>query len=209
MRSARPSVRCVWGRARPAESRNGDPFYWRCLVPDCYTRSLDRPAPRDGLLPCSSCGGPVEVRQMPSGPHWRCTLNLRHRQRVVTHLKLPRMRELIARRDLARLERDLPQRGLFEKKRMQQPEGLPARRRRLARWRLVLPVARRTPKASSSAGSAPRRCRSLRPLQGPRSGKSFPSFSAISWASRRRRRQRTRRTCALASVPITRVSGAS
>jgi AAA domain/PLD-like domain len=93
-----------------AESRNGDPFYWRCLVPDCYTRSLDRPAPRDGLLPCASCGGPVEFRQMPSGPNWRCTINNRHRQRVIaSHLRLPRMRELIPPRDLNRLQREFAQ----------------------------------------------------------------------------------------------------
>jgi len=52
------------GELVAAESRNGDPFYWRCLVDDCYTRSLDKPAPRDGLLPCASCGGPIEFRQM-------------------------------------------------------------------------------------------------------------------------------------------------
>ena len=96
------------GELVAAEARNGDPFYWRCLVPDCYTRGLDRPAPIDGLLPCPSCGGTVEFRQMPSGPHWRCTRNNRHRQRVIaSHLRLPRMRELIPRRELTRLEREL------------------------------------------------------------------------------------------------------
>jgi hypothetical protein len=96
------------GELVAAESRNGDPFYWRCLVSDCYTRSIDRPAPRDGLLPCTSCGSPVEFAQLPSGPHWRCTANRRHRQRVIpSHLRLPRMRELIPRRDLTRLEREL------------------------------------------------------------------------------------------------------
>jgi hypothetical protein len=97
------------GELAAAESRNGDPFYWRCLVNDCYTRSIDRPAPRDGLLPCPSCGGAVEFRQMPSGPHWRCTVNPRHRQRVIaSHLRLPRMPELVPRRELARLERQFP-----------------------------------------------------------------------------------------------------
>jgi hypothetical protein len=94
------------GELVAAEARNGDPFYWRCLVPDCYTRSLDRPAPRDGMLPCASCGGPVEFRQMPTGPHWRCTVNIRHRQRLIaSHLRLPRMRELVPHRDLVRLHR--------------------------------------------------------------------------------------------------------
>ena len=102
------------GELVAAESRNGDPFYWRCLIPDCYTRSLDRPAPRDGLLPCASCGGSVEFRQMPSGPHWRCTLNPRHRQKVISsHLRLPRMRELIPRRELNKLDRQLAEPKLF------------------------------------------------------------------------------------------------
>jgi hypothetical protein len=96
------------GELVAAESRlKGDPFYWRCLVPDCYSRSLDQAAPREGLLPCSNCGARVEFRQMPTGPHWRCTANPRHRQRVIpSHLRLPRMRELVPARDLARLERE-------------------------------------------------------------------------------------------------------
>ncbi len=108
------------GELVAAESRDGDPFYWRCLVPDCYTRSLDRPAPRDGLLPCSSCGGAVEFRQMPTGPHWRCTVNNRHRQRVITlpSLRLPRMRELIPRRDIARVESELAAGGRDEQLRL-------------------------------------------------------------------------------------------
>jgi hypothetical protein len=31
-----------------AEARGGDPFYWRCAMPDCYSRSIDQPAPQDG-----------------------------------------------------------------------------------------------------------------------------------------------------------------
>jgi hypothetical protein len=90
-----------------AETRTGDPFYWRCLRADCYARSIDQPAPRDGLLPCAACGKPVEFRWMESGPHWRCTDNKRHRQRVIaSHLRLPRMRELIQEQDLTRLEQD-------------------------------------------------------------------------------------------------------
>jgi len=60
------------GELVAAESRNCGSFYWRCLIPDCYTRSLRQARARDGLLPCASWGGPVEFRQMPSGPHWRC-----------------------------------------------------------------------------------------------------------------------------------------
>jgi hypothetical protein len=100
------------GELVAAEARGGNPFYWRCATPDCYSRSLDQPAPQDGLLPCAACGGALEFRQMPTGPHWRCTLNNRHRQRVIrAHLRLPRMRELIPRRELPRVERELEARG--------------------------------------------------------------------------------------------------
>jgi hypothetical protein len=100
------------GELVAAEARNGDAFYWRCLVPDCYTRSIDAPAPRDGLIPCAACGGPVEFRQTPTGPHWRCTNNRRHRQRLIpAHLRPPRMRELVPKRDLSRLEREFKARA--------------------------------------------------------------------------------------------------
>ena len=103
-----PTCPVCGGELVAAEARGGDPFYWRCTTTDCYSRSIDQPAPQDGLLPCASCGGALEFRQMPSGPHWRCTANNRHRQRVIrSHLRLPRMRELIPRRELAQIERDL------------------------------------------------------------------------------------------------------
>jgi hypothetical protein len=91
-----------------AEARGGDPFYWRCSVPDCYTRGIDQPAPQDGRIICARCGGPVEYREMPSGHYWRCTVDHRHRQRLIpSHLRLPRMREIFRPRELARLERAL------------------------------------------------------------------------------------------------------
>ncbi len=89
-----------------AEARGGDPFYWRCSVPDCYTRGIDQAAPQDGRIICARCGGPVEYRELPSGHYWRCTVDHRHRQRVIaSHLRLPRMREMFRPRELARLER--------------------------------------------------------------------------------------------------------
>jgi hypothetical protein len=91
-----------------AEARGGDPFYWRCAVDDCYTRGIDQPAPEDGRIVCARCGGPVEYRELPSGHYWRCTVDHRHRQRLIaSHLRLPRMRELFRPRELARLERAL------------------------------------------------------------------------------------------------------
>jgi hypothetical protein len=107
-----PTCPVCGGELVAAEARGGDPFYWRCATTDCYSRSIDQPAPQDGLLPCASCGGALEFRQMNSGPHWRCTANNRHRQRVIRpHLRLPRMRELIPRDELAEVERELDARG--------------------------------------------------------------------------------------------------
>jgi hypothetical protein len=106
-----PTCPVCGGELVAAEGRR-DPFYWRCATQDCYSRSIDQPAPQDGLLPCATCGEPLEFRQMPTGPHWRCTANNRHRQRVIrSHLRLPRMRELIPRGDLAQVERALDARG--------------------------------------------------------------------------------------------------
>jgi hypothetical protein len=42
---------------------------------------------------------------MPTGAYWRCKEKHRHRQRLAaSHLRLPKMRELIPKRDLAKLE---------------------------------------------------------------------------------------------------------
>jgi len=94
----------------PAEGRTG--IYWKCVVPGCHTRSLDAAAPKDGKLVCQSCEEGVEFVELPSGPHWRCTKDKHHRQRVVpNHLKLPKMRDVVVKavgkRGLNRLEKDL------------------------------------------------------------------------------------------------------
>lgn len=89
-----------------ASEGNDEPFFWRCITPDCHTRSIGDPAPKDGRIVCRNCGEAVEFKDMPSGPHWRCTTNKHHRQKVArNHLKLPRMREIVARRDLQKLDR--------------------------------------------------------------------------------------------------------
>jgi hypothetical protein len=76
----------------PAEGRAG--VYWKCVVPGCHTRSLDSPTPKDGKIVCHACGEAVEFVELPSGPHWRCREEKRHRQQVIlNHLKLPLMEE--------------------------------------------------------------------------------------------------------------------
>jgi AAA domain/PLD-like domain len=88
-----------------ASEGNDEPFFWRCITPDCHSRSIGDRAPKDGRIICRNCGEAVEFMDMPSGPHWRCIENKHHRQRVVkNHLKLPKMREIVARRDLKKLD---------------------------------------------------------------------------------------------------------
>ena len=55
-----PETECpvCGGELVAAESRNGDPFYWRCLVSDCYTRSLDRPARATGCCRARAAADP-------------------------------------------------------------------------------------------------------------------------------------------------------
>ncbi len=72
----------------------GKPFYWCCTNGECrYKRDADAPAPVNGLIACSNCGGTVEYGEWGRRPAWRCTVNNRHHQSVApAHLRLPRMR---------------------------------------------------------------------------------------------------------------------
>lgn len=88
------------------ESGKTPPFLWRCEDTDHYWRRKDDTPPRDGKIICRTCGGPLEYHQTDKGHYWRCTDNHRHRITVHRdHLRLPAMRALIPRRDLAALER--------------------------------------------------------------------------------------------------------
>ena len=89
----------------PAEGT--DSIYWRCETLENsgeragrshYTQNLDKPIPRDGLIRCAraDCDGSVEFRQGEKTLFWRCTTNPHHRQAYhPSHLRLPKMRELI------------------------------------------------------------------------------------------------------------------
>jgi hypothetical protein len=85
-----------------------DPFYWTCVEEDCYSRSVSQPPLTDGLIVCSNCGGHVEYGEWGGRPMWRCIDNPRHRQRIArTHLRLPKMRELVPKRELEKLKKVL------------------------------------------------------------------------------------------------------
>jgi hypothetical protein len=86
-----------------AEGPN-EPFYWRCVEDGCFTRSIGDPMPVDGRVICRTCGGALEFRWPNAQPFWRCTQNHRHRQPLAwTHLRLPRMSEIVPERELKRL----------------------------------------------------------------------------------------------------------
>lgn len=86
-----------------AEGRK-DTFYWRCINDDCYSRSIDQPYAYDGKLTCASCSKAVEFGYWGDYPHWRCTENNRHRQKIYkSHLRLPKMLALIPNRELRKV----------------------------------------------------------------------------------------------------------
>ena len=43
-----------------ASDGRSDPFYWRCIEKDCYTRGIDEPALIGGKITCRNCGSDVE-----------------------------------------------------------------------------------------------------------------------------------------------------
>jgi hypothetical protein len=92
-----------------AEGRD-DAYYWRCVVDDCFSRSIGDPMPIDGKVVCRTCNGPLEFRWPNERPFWRCTLNHRHRQPFTrSHLRLPAMCELIPASDFRRLRKQFEQ----------------------------------------------------------------------------------------------------
>lgn len=94
------------GREVVAAEGPNEPFYWRCVEDGCFTRSIGDPMPVDGRVVCRTCGGQLEFRWPNMDPFWRCTENHRHRQPVArTHLRLPKMREIIPKAELRKLDR--------------------------------------------------------------------------------------------------------
>jgi superfamily I DNA and/or RNA helicase len=95
----------------PAEGAE-DPFYWRCSEEGWYSRSVDDPPLRGGMLTCHNCGSPIEFGEWADKPAWRCVKNRHHHQRVHrNHLRLPRMRALVPKRTLHKLDKQF---GILE-----------------------------------------------------------------------------------------------
>ena len=82
------------------------PFYWRCVEKNCYTRSIDQPALQGGIIYCNRCGGKVEYGEWGGKPAWRCIDNRRHHLKIArTHLRLPKMRAIIPKCYLTKLDK--------------------------------------------------------------------------------------------------------
>jgi hypothetical protein len=99
---------CPSGHELVADEGRGEPFYWRCVQDGCYSRSIGEPRPLDGMVWCShpGCAGPVEYGEWGGRPCWRCVRERRHHRKIMpSHLRLPKMRELVPGRELRRLDR--------------------------------------------------------------------------------------------------------
>ncbi|MBL7128383.1 MAG: DEAD/DEAH box helicase family protein [Ignavibacteria bacterium] len=91
-----------------ASEGRDDPFYWRCVNEECdYTRSIDQPPIQGGIINCNRCSGKVEYGEWGGRPAWRCLENRRHHQKIArTHLRLPKMRAIVPKRYLTKLDRN-------------------------------------------------------------------------------------------------------
>jgi len=101
------SPKCpICGSEVVATEGRDEPYYWRCVMDGCFTRSIDQTPPRNGLIPCANCGGAVEFGEWGGKPAWRCRENRHHHQRVhLNHLRLPKMRKLVPSNALRELEK--------------------------------------------------------------------------------------------------------
>lgn len=92
-----PESQCpICGAEMIAAEGKDQPFYWRCIHDKCYTRSIDKPYPFDGVLSCPTCNSTFEFGYWGDYPHWRCTANKKHRQKIFkSHLRLPKMASIV------------------------------------------------------------------------------------------------------------------
>jgi len=89
-----------------AREGRDDPYFWRCVKKDCYSRSIDQPPLKGGIITCANCGGEVEYGEWGDKPSWRCIENRRHHQPIArSHLRLPKMRVIVPKRTLRDLDK--------------------------------------------------------------------------------------------------------
>lgn len=100
-----PEGKCPICREEMIAAEGADqPYFWRCVNDECFSRSIDQPYPFDGVLTCGSCNSAVEYGYWGDYPHWRCKSNNRHRQKIFkSHLRLPKMAALVPRGERRKL----------------------------------------------------------------------------------------------------------
>ena len=85
-----------------------EPYYWRCVVDGCFTRSIGQDMPKNGVLACPNCSGELKFGEWGERYAWRCVENTRHRLVIHRHhLKLPKMAALVPKRARRGLEAQL------------------------------------------------------------------------------------------------------
>jgi ssDNA-binding Zn-finger/Zn-ribbon topoisomerase 1 len=101
-----PKCPICGGEIVASEGRD-EPFYWRCINEECdYTRNIDQPPIQGGIITCNRCSGKVEYGEWGGKPAWRCLENRRHHQKIArTHLRLPKMRTIIPKQYLNKLDK--------------------------------------------------------------------------------------------------------
>lgn len=88
-----------------ASEGRDDPYFWRCIQDDCYSRSIDDEPLKDEIK-CHNCGADVQWGTWGGRDAWRCVENNKHRQWLSkTHLRLPKMQARIPAKELRRLQK--------------------------------------------------------------------------------------------------------
>lgn len=95
-----------------SEGGKGDPFYWRCSEDGCYSRRVDDPPLQDGMI-SFACRSRLKFdwrrdKAWLDGekPVWTCHCAHPHWQAFhCNHLRLPKMKALIGKADLRRVEK--------------------------------------------------------------------------------------------------------
>lgn len=88
-----------------ASEGRDDPYFWRCIQDDCYSRSIDD-EPIKNEIKCHNCGADVQWGTWGERDAWRCIENNKHRQWISkTHLRLPKMQARIPTKELRRLQK--------------------------------------------------------------------------------------------------------
>lgn len=96
----------ICGSEVVAREGRDDPYFWCCVRKDCYSRSINQPPLKDGIITCAKCGGEVEYGEWGGKPAWRCIENRHHHQKLArTHLRLPKMRAIVPKRKLRELDK--------------------------------------------------------------------------------------------------------